>query len=64
MATKSETAEIAVLQTQMKTVIEQLKTINNKLENKFVTQREFSVAKWLFGIVIVVGLGILSFIRG
>lgn len=59
MATKSENADIAVLQSQMKSVLESLSSINSKLDNTFVTKAEFNEFKqrWLFSHIIV---GILS----
>lgn len=62
MATKSENADIAVLQSQMQTVIEAVGQINKKLDEQvklYVTRGEFSEFKrrWALSHLIV---GILS----
>lgn len=58
MATISENADIAVLQSQMKTLINSVDAISTKLDNQnsiYITRGEFTEFKsrWLFSHVIV-----------
>lgn len=58
MATISENADIAVLQSQMKTLITSVESINTKLDNQngiYVTRGEFTEFKsrWLFSHIVV-----------
>lgn len=59
MATKYG-EDIAVLKSEMKNVKDSLNRIEDKLDNSYVTRREFAVAKWIVGVTLTV----IGFILG